>query len=139
MDEQECVQSDVALACFVRAALRGLIASNAELLPTENLIKDFNAIITQGLDAKVSNPNGKTARQVCQNYLRLANENGTEDEKKYLWLVKRRIDSCLSELIRAKFLGCGKNRFHQAIMMFIQRLVNAYDNQPIHRCLMPEK
>ena len=26
MDEQECVKSDVALACFVRAALRGLIA-----------------------------------------------------------------------------------------------------------------
>jgi carboxylate-amine ligase len=35
MDEQECIKSDVALACFVRAALRGLITSNAELLPRE--------------------------------------------------------------------------------------------------------
>ena len=49
MDEQECVKSDVALACFVRAALRGLIASNAELLPHDVLVKDLNAVIKDGL------------------------------------------------------------------------------------------
>ena len=53
MDEQECIKSDVALACFVRAALRGLIASNAELLPHDVLVKDFNAVIKDGLNAKV--------------------------------------------------------------------------------------
>ncbi len=37
MDEQECVKSDVALACFVRAVLRGLIASNTPLLQREDL------------------------------------------------------------------------------------------------------
>ncbi len=61
MDEQECVKSDVALACFVRATLRGLIASDAELLPHDILVKDFNAVIADGLNAKVSSPNVKTA------------------------------------------------------------------------------
>ena len=34
MDEQECVRSDVALSCFVRAALRGLTASVTSPGPT---------------------------------------------------------------------------------------------------------
>ena len=72
MDEQECVKSDVALACFVRAALRGLIASNAELLPHAALVKDFNAVIKDGLNAKVSSPHGKTARQVMPILLQLS-------------------------------------------------------------------
>ena len=45
MDEQECVKSDVALSCFIRAALRGLIALKAELLPHDLLVKDFNAVV----------------------------------------------------------------------------------------------
>ena len=72
MDEQECIKSDVALACFVRAALRGLIASEAELLPHDVLVKDFNAVIKDGLNAEVSSPLGKTARQVCQHYLKFS-------------------------------------------------------------------
>jgi len=133
IDEQECVQSDVALACFVRAVLRGLIASDAELLSHDVLVKDFNAVISDGLNAKVSNPNGKTARQVCQNYLNLANEYGTEDEKKYVGLVKRRIDEgCLSELIRARVLRrAEKTDFHQAIIDVYSRLIKClHDNQP---------
>ena len=84
MDEQECVKSDVALSCFVRAALRGLIALNAELLPHDLLVKDFNMIIKEGLNAQVSSPFGNTARQVCQHYLKLAFEYADEAEKKYL-------------------------------------------------------
>ena len=105
MDEQECIKSDVALACFVRAALRGLNASNVELLPHDVLVKDFNNIIKDGLNAEVSNPHGKTARQVCQYYLRIAMEHATEDEKKYLWLIKKRIEEgSLSELIHERVL-----------------------------------
>ena len=84
MDEQECIKSDVALSCFIRATLKGLIALKAELLPHEQLVRDFNAIVKEGLNAKVSNPNGKTARQVCQYYLNLAQEYADEDEKRYL-------------------------------------------------------
>lgn len=133
MDEQECVQSDVALACFVRAALRGLIASDAELLPHDVLVKDFNAVIADGLTAKVSSPKGKNARQVCQNYLNLAYEHVTEDEKKYLWLVKRRIEEGnLSELIQARVLRrAQKTALYQAIIDVYSTLIKClHDNQP---------
>ena len=89
MDEQECIKSDVALSCFIRAALRGLMSLKTELLPHELLVKDFNPVVNEGLNAKVSNPQGETARQVCQHYFNLAEEYADEDEKKYLWLIKK--------------------------------------------------
>ena len=81
-------RSDVALACFVRSALRGLIASDATLESHELLVRDFNAVIKDGLNAKVKSPHGKTARQVCQHYLKIADANADADEKKYLPLVR---------------------------------------------------
>ena len=133
MDEQECIKSDVALACFVRAALRGLIALDAELLPRTVLVQDFNAVIKDGLKAEVSNPHGKTAKQVCQYYLKLALEYAEEDEKKYLWLVERRIEEgSLSELIRANVLKrAQKTDFHQAILDVYSTLIKCLiSNQP---------
>jgi carboxylate-amine ligase len=133
MDEQECVKSDVALACFIRAALRGLIESRAELLPHEVLVKDLNAVIRDGLNAKVSSPHGKTARQICLYYLNLAMEHANENEKKYLWLVKRRIEEGnLSELIRAKVqTRAGKTSFREAIVDVYSTLIKCLrNNQP---------
>jgi len=133
MDEQECVKSDVALTCFVRASLRGLIGSNAELLSHNLLVKDFNAVIKDGLNANVSSPNGKTARQVCQHYLNIALKHANEDEKKYMWLVKKRIEEGnLSELIRARVLRrAQKTDFHQAIVDVYSTLIKCLiDNQP---------
>jgi hypothetical protein len=133
MDEQECVKSDVALACFVRAALRGLLASGAELLPHEILVKDFRTVIKDGLYARVSSPNGKTARQVCQHYFNIATEHADEHEKKYLWLVKRRIEEGnLSELIRAKVQARAcKTSFQEAIVDVYSTLIKCLrNNQP---------
>ncbi len=133
MDEQECIKSDVALACFVRAALRGLIESDAELLPHDVLVKDFNAVIKDGLNAEVSSILGKTARQVCQHYLNLAQKHADEDEKKYLWLVKKRIEEGnLSENVRARVLRrAQKTDFHQAIVDVYSTLIKCLiDNQP---------
>jgi gamma-glutamyl:cysteine ligase YbdK (ATP-grasp superfamily) len=133
MDEQECIKSDVALACFVRAAIRGLNASNVELLSHEVLVKDFNKIIKDGLNAEVSSPHGKTARQVCQYYLRLAMEHATEDETKYLWLVKKRIEGgSLSELIHERVLRrAQKTSFYQSIIDVYSTLIKCLmDNQP---------
>lgn len=134
MDEQECIKSDVALACFVRAVLRGLIASNAALLPHDVLVKDFNAVIRDGLSAKVLNPHGKTARQLCQHYLNLALEHAEEDEKKYLWLVKKRIEEgSLSELIRANVLRrAQKTDFHQAIVDVYSTLIKCLSDNEIY-------
>ncbi len=133
IDEQECIKSDVALACFVRAALRGLLADEAELLPHDVLVKDFNAVIKDGLNANISSPHGKTARQVCQHYLNIATQNASEDEKKYLWLVRRRIEEGnLSELIRARVLQrTQKTDLHEAIVDIYSSLIKCLrDNEP---------
>ncbi|HUK84802.1 MAG TPA: hypothetical protein VLU95_02960, partial [Candidatus Acidoferrum sp.] len=119
--------------CFVRAALRGLISLKAELLPHNLLVKDFNLIIKAGLNAQVSSPYGKSARQVCQHYLNLAFEYATEDEKKYFWIIQKRIENgSLSEIIRRRVLGRSeKTDFHEAIISVYSTLINCLsDNEP---------
>jgi gamma-glutamyl:cysteine ligase YbdK (ATP-grasp superfamily) len=133
MDEQECVKSDVALACFVRAALRGLIASNAILLTHDLLVQDFNTIIKHGADAKTQNPNGKTARQVCQHLFKLAETNADDNEKEYLWIVKQRIEiGNLSQIIRRQVTRrAEKTSLHEAILDVYSKLIKClYDNEP---------
>jgi gamma-glutamyl:cysteine ligase YbdK (ATP-grasp superfamily) len=133
MDEQECIKSDVALACFVRAVLRGLLATNAELLPHDVLVKDFNATIESGLNAATLNPKGKTARQVCQHYLKIAQNHADQDEKKYLWLIEKRIENgCLSERIRTDVLRrAEKTDFHEAVVDVYSTLIRCLDdNEP---------
>ncbi len=126
MDEQECVKMDVALSCFIRSALRGLITSNVELSPHEVLVRDFNAVVKDGLNAEVSSPHGKTARHVCEYYYKLAVEHADADEKKYLPLVRRRIqEGNLSELIRARVQSRAEKRvFHEAIVDVYSTLIN---------------
>ncbi len=133
MDEQDCVKSDVALSCFVRAALRGMIASNAQLLPHDILVNDFNVIIKNGLNAAVSNPYGKTAKEICQRYLNLAFDHANGDEKNYLWIVKKRIEEGnLSELIRQRVLRrAQKTSLREAIVDVYSTLIKSLsDNEP---------
>jgi hypothetical protein len=133
MDEQECVKSDVALSCFVRAALRGLIALKPELLPHNLLVNDFNIVGKEGLNARVLSPRGETARQVCQHYLNLAFEYADGDEKKYLWIIKKRLENgSLSEIIRERVLRrAEKTDFHEAIINVYSTLIKCLsDNEP---------
>jgi gamma-glutamyl:cysteine ligase YbdK (ATP-grasp superfamily) len=133
MDEQECIKSDVALSCFIRAALRGLIESNAELSPQNQLIDNYNRIIKDGLNAKVSSFIGKTARQVCQYYFNLASEHANEAEKKYLWIIKKRIENGnLSEIINKRILKrTEKTDFREAIISVYSTLIKCLsDNEP---------
>jgi gamma-glutamyl:cysteine ligase YbdK (ATP-grasp superfamily) len=133
MDEQECVKSDVALSCFVRAALRGLLAEKDALLPHHILIRDFNAVIAKGLNAEVLHPKGETARQVCQHLFKFALENAEEEEKKYLWIVKKRIEEGnLSEIIRSNVLKkAQKTDLKDAILSVYSTLIKSLlNNQP---------
>jgi gamma-glutamyl:cysteine ligase YbdK (ATP-grasp superfamily) len=133
MDEQECIKSDVALSCFIRALLKGLIEREPDFLPHAILVKDFNSVMRMGLDAPVEHPNGQTARQVCQQYLKIACKNATEEEKKYLPIVQKRIEQGnLSEIIRERVKQrAQKTDFREAVVsvysMLIKSLVN---NQP---------
>jgi gamma-glutamyl:cysteine ligase YbdK (ATP-grasp superfamily) len=133
MDEQECIKSDVALGCFIRSALRGLITDNAEFLPHDLLASDFNAVIKEGLNAKVINPFGKTAKHVCQHYLALAEEYADDDDKKYLWLIRKRLDyGNLSDLISERVARLSqKTDFHEAIIKVYSMLIKSLkDNEP---------
>jgi gamma-glutamyl:cysteine ligase YbdK (ATP-grasp superfamily) len=130
MDEQECVKSDVALACFIRAVLRGLLESDAEFLPHGVLLRDFSAVIKDGLNAIVSNSHGKIARDVCRNYLNVAFRYADSDEKKYLYLIKRRIEEGnLSNLIRSKIqVRENKTCFKEAVVDVYSTLIKCLRN-----------
>jgi gamma-glutamyl:cysteine ligase YbdK (ATP-grasp superfamily) len=135
LDEQECVKSDVAVSCYIRAALRGLLSGEekSHLLPHELLVKDFNSIIKEGLSAMVQHPEGPTARSVCEYFYRVACKNAMDEEKLYLPLVKRRIDEGnLSETISRKVkLKVQRTDIHEAIFEVYSTLVRSLtDNTP---------
>jgi gamma-glutamyl:cysteine ligase YbdK (ATP-grasp superfamily) len=133
LDEQECIKSDVALSCFIRAALRGLMAQQAELLSHDLLVSDFNSVVSEGLEGMVLHPAGKTAREVCRYLFKLASENAHEDEKEYLWLIEKRIEGGnLSDLIRERVLQkAQKTDYVEAIRSVYSRLIKCLvDNHP---------
>jgi gamma-glutamyl:cysteine ligase YbdK (ATP-grasp superfamily) len=135
LDEQECVKSDVAVSCYIRAALRGLLNDEVEsqLLPHELLVKDFESVIKKGLSAKVQHPEGPTARSVCEYLYRLACQHALDEEKPYLPLVKRRIDEGnLSEVISKRVSQrTQKTDMHEAIVGVYTSLVRSLaDNTP---------
>ena len=100
MDEQECIKSDVALSCFIRALLRGIIESREIDLSRSVLVEDLYSIIRGGLKAKVCQPKFKSARDVCRYLYEVAYENASGEEKNYLWVIKKRIeDGNLSDII----------------------------------------
>jgi len=133
MDEQECVKSDVAMSCFVRALLRGLMAREPEFLPREILLKDFNAVVKSGLNARILHPHGGTARKVCRHFFQTAWANASSEEKQYLSVVRRRIeDDNLSETIKSHVKQRAlKTDLREAIVSVYLRLVKSLmDNEP---------
>jgi gamma-glutamyl:cysteine ligase YbdK (ATP-grasp superfamily) len=133
MDEQECIKSDVALSCFIRSTIRGLLALNDGLLSHKILVNDYNSIIKNGLEAEVLNPRGKTARQICQYFFNLASEYADEKEKKYLWIIEKRIkEGNLSKLIRRRVVNrAQKTTFDEAVISVYSELARCVsDNQP---------
>ena len=133
MDEQECIKSDVALSCFIRSTIRGLMTLNNEPLPYQLLVSDYNAIIKNGLEAEVLNPAGKTAREICQCFLNLATKYADDQEKKYLWIIEKRIkEGNLSNLIRRRVLNkAQKTTFDEAIISVYSKIAKCLsNNQP---------
>jgi hypothetical protein len=133
MDEKECVKSDVALSCFIRALARGLLEENAELPPHQVLVKDFNAVVKHGLEAPTLNPIGRNAREVCRFFLKTARKNASEEEKKYLPLVKKRVENGnLSELVRKEIeKKSQRTDFREAVVHAYSKLIRSLlSNQP---------
>jgi len=100
MDEQECIKSDVALSCFIRSLLRGLMRGEETVPPHPLLVKDLQAVIRDGLNARVSHASSSTARGVCRHFYKVAHDNSSEEERGYLEVIKKRIEGGnLSDLI----------------------------------------
>ncbi len=133
MDEQECVKSDVALSCFVRALLRGLLKGKGQLLPNEVLVRDFRSVVKNGLNAEVEHPKGSAARHVVRHFLQIAYENASAEEKKYLPIIEKRLENGnLSEVIREKVIRrAQKTDFNEAILDVYSKLLRSLrENQP---------
>lgn len=133
MDEQECIKSDVALSCFVRACARGLLGMDAEIVSHELLVKDLRSILKAGLSAHVLNHQGETARQVCGHFYETAWKNASDEEKEYLPIIKKRIrNGNLSEIIRERVQKrAQKTDLGEAIRDVYLSLTNSLrDNQP---------
>ena len=130
MDEQECIKSDVALSCFLRALLRGLMKEETELSPQEILVKDFKSVIRMGLNAEVLHTKGPVARQVCQHFFQVASEHASKEEKKYLPIIQRRLEcGNLSEIIRERVQRrAQKTDFTEAIIDIYSKLLKALRN-----------
>lgn len=133
MDEQECMKSDVALSCFIRAAVRGLMREKDASLPHETLVKDYSSIVKNGLQAKLQHPNEPTARSVCKSFLHIASDHAYEDEKKYVSIIQKRIEQgnlsdVISERIRRK---AQKTNFKEALIhVYLQLAKSLMDNEP---------
>jgi glutathione synthase/RimK-type ligase-like ATP-grasp enzyme/gamma-glutamyl:cysteine ligase YbdK (ATP-grasp superfamily) len=120
LDTQECVKLDVAVAVFVRSALRHLtkrvLSGKLELPEHDVMVADFRATIRHGSAAWVAAPHlgnrverrgdGQACvRSVLQVLLDHARKAARKDEIAYLDLVERIIQTgSLSERIRAALL-----------------------------------
>lgn len=123
LDVQECVKADVAVAVFVRAALRALMArlesGELELPEHELLVRDFEAVVQRGGQASVRAPHlpgvpgrrstGKTARDVLLHLYELSIDHVFGQERAYLPLIESRIrGGNLSERIRRRLRGASR-------------------------------
>jgi len=130
MDEQDCVKSDVALSCFVRGLLRGMMKEEHQSLSHSVLVRNYDAIVRDGLNAEVQHRHGRTGRQVCMHFLRVAEERATQGEKRYLPVVRKRIkQGNLSEIIREKVKNRSqKTDIREAVIGVYSKLIRSLAN-----------
>jgi glutathione synthase/RimK-type ligase-like ATP-grasp enzyme/gamma-glutamyl:cysteine ligase YbdK (ATP-grasp superfamily) len=115
LDTQECVKMDVAVAAFVRSALKHLTqrvaAGRVELPDHAVLVEDFRACIADGSAARVRAPHLDVERDgegraevkdVLRHLLSCGRRTVRRDEAPYLDLAARMVETgTLSERIRA--------------------------------------
>jgi glutathione synthase/RimK-type ligase-like ATP-grasp enzyme/gamma-glutamyl:cysteine ligase YbdK (ATP-grasp superfamily) len=150
LDTQECVKMDIAVAVFVRSALKFLAArvkaGRIVLPPHPLLVEDFRACIHDGSRALVTAPHlpgdrdaeGRThARDVLRTLLDGARRAVRRDEAEYLDLAARMIESgSLSERIRAElepYTEADDEQFTEAARRIYIELADSLDaNVPWH-------
>ncbi|MEM4704578.1 MAG: hypothetical protein QXJ02_05880, partial [Candidatus Bathyarchaeia archaeon] len=73
---------------------------------------------------------GKTARQICAYYLRVAWDNATFEEKNYLPLIQKRVEKgSLSEIILEKVKKkAQKTSLREAVLHVYLSLIKSLEN-----------
>jgi gamma-glutamyl:cysteine ligase YbdK (ATP-grasp superfamily) len=136
MDEQECVKSDVALSCFIRATLRGIWQQKEEFeyQPHDVLVNNLHAVIRDGLDAFVQHPKGSTAQQVCHYLNRIAKENASSEEKKYLGIIKHRIENgnLSDRILKEVTKKVLKTDLEEAVFAVYSSLASCLENNKVY-------
>ncbi len=134
LDEQESVKADVALSCFIRAALRGILRDAESLyLAHPTLVQNFKQVMRNGLQARVQHPDCKTAGEVCMRLLHVALNNATDEERKYLPIIKNRIEGGnLSNIIlRNVAEKAQKTDLKEAIFTTYSRLADCLEKNQV--------
>ncbi len=136
MDEQECVKSDVALSCFIRALLRGILQNpeDFEYQPHRVLVSNLHAVIRDGLNAFVQHPKGSTAQQVCEYLYTIAQENASHEEKRYLGVVKHRIEngSLSDHILKAVTNKVLRTDLEEAVFEVYSTLATCLENNKVY-------
>lgn len=97
IDEQECLHSDMAISAFLLALLR-----------SDLRLEDDDSSIRSMLEEAMRNGT-KNLRPELEKVYRTAYENATEEEKRYLPVVSKRIEQgSLAELMMRKFQETGE-------------------------------
>jgi len=125
LDTQECVKMDIAVACFVRGALRVLMKwmrnGRLRLPPHAMLVDDFERVIESGSEARVTashlrealrfSARDRTAAAILRELLGECPTETPAAERPYLGLVERRLgDGNLSERIRRRLANVRGDR-----------------------------
>ncbi len=140
LDVQECVKADIAIAAFVRGALRWLVnaiqADELEPPPHRILVRDFGRVVTAGRAARVRAPHlhASTGDIPAQRALEVLFEHARPELSGYRRLLEDRIEhGTLSERIaqavrrRAK----GRRDLRPAIEEVYSELADSLEhNQP---------
>jgi len=115
LDEQESIKADVGLACFVRAAVRGLL-NQQQYVSQQTLVHNLWSAMKDGLNARFV-PGDTSAKKTCSELYKTAYENAAEEEKRYLPIALDRItNGNLAERILRNLRGyCSKHGFDEAL------------------------
>jgi len=134
MDEQESVKADVAISCLVRAALRGIM-DDAEYPYSSHdiLVQNFKHVLRRGLQAFVRHPEGKTAGEVCLHLFKIALNNATDEERRYLPIIKQRIEGGnLSDIVlRSVAQKAQKTDLEEAIITVYSHLADCLEKNKV--------
>lgn len=131
LDVQECPKMDVALAVFVRGALKALVRrlerNELTVPPQDVLVDDLSRVIDDGTQAQVAaphlGPEGRSVDQILTDLLAAAETGTPEDERSYLPLVETRITGGnLSERIRRRVETAPEGDREAAIREVYQEL-----------------